>query len=104
MAEHDVFEPFEALGIELGAQTGFADELVAEHDVALENSAAAALGREGALVFDGFSRVVHEDAGHREVGVDFGIEREQGFAGARHVGRVFEQAVTIGVVHCDGGG
>ena len=47
---------------------------------------------------------MHEDAGHREVGVDFGIEREQGFAGARHVGRVFEQAVTIGVVHCDGGG
>ncbi len=47
---------------------------------------------------------MQEDAGHGEVGVHLGVEREQGLAGAGHAGGVLEQAVAIGVVHGNGGG
>ena len=98
-----MFEALKALGIEFGFEAGLADELVAEDDVALENAAPTALCRERAFVFDGFAGVVEENACHRQIGVDFGIDRQQRAAGPRHVRRVFEQTVAIGVMHRDGG-
>ncbi len=103
VTENDVFETFEEVGCEFGFEAGFADELVTEDDVALQNAAAAAGGDKVALVFDGFADVVGEDAGEGEVGVDFWIEREKGTGGAGHVAGVFEQAVAVGVVHGDSG-
>ena len=46
MTEHDVLEALEQVGAELGLEAGLADELVAEHDVTLQNALAAARGDE----------------------------------------------------------
>jgi len=73
VAEDDVFEAFEAVGVEFVFHPGFTRELVAEDDVALEDAFAGAFGRERAFVLDDFAGVVEEDAGEGEVGVDFGI-------------------------------
>jgi len=72
--------------------------------VTLENPFAAAGGGEVAFVLDDFTRVVHEDASEGEVGVDFGVEREQRTTRTGHVRGVLEQAVPVGVMHRDGGG
>ena len=74
MTEHDVFEPLEAIGIELGAQSRFADDRIAEHDVALQNTFAGAFGTKCPFVFGDFPRVVDEHAGHRQTRVDFAVE------------------------------
>ena len=76
--------------------------MVAEDNVALENAAPTAFGGERAFVFDGFAGVVEENARQSQIGVDFGINWQQRAAGPRHVRRVFEQAVAVGVVHRDG--
>ena len=103
VAEHDVFEALEQVGIELRLDAGLADELVAEDDVALQDAPAALRRDKFALVFDDLAGVVHEHAREREVGVDLRVKRQQRARGAGHVHGVFEQAVAVGVVHRHGG-
>ena len=61
VAEDDVLEALGPVGIELCLDRRPAHELVAEHDVALEDPPAAAPGRERPLVLDRLARVVQED-------------------------------------------
>ena len=65
----------------------------------LEDTLAAPPRGERALVLDALARVVQQDAGEREVGVDLGIVRKERAGGAGHVQRVLKQAVAVGVVH-----
>ena len=52
VAEDDVLEALGALGVELRLERRLADQLVAEHHVALEDAAAAPPRRQGPLVLD----------------------------------------------------
>ena len=76
VTENYVFEAFEQIMVELHREPGLTDELVAEHDVPLKDASATARGSKLALILDHLAGVVQEHAGHREVGVDLGIERE----------------------------
>ena len=85
VTEDDVLEALEALGIEFGFQAGLAHQLVAEDHVTLENAAPTAFRGQRAFVLNGFAGVVEEYPRHRQIGVDFGVNREQRAAGSRHV-------------------
>ena len=73
VAEHDVLETFEQVGVELGLEPGLADELVAENDMALEDALAALGGDQVALVFDHLAGVMHQHAGQRDELEEFEI-------------------------------
>jgi twitching motility protein PilT len=80
VAEDDVLQALGPLGVELRLERGLSDELVAEDDVALQDAAPAPPRGERPLVLDRLAGVVEEDAGHRQVRVDLGIEGQEGLA------------------------
>ena len=74
VTQHDMFESFEPIGIEMGHDASFADNGITEDNVTLQNALAGTAGAQSAFIFGHFPRVMDQDSGDDQVGVGFRVE------------------------------